>query len=90
MSDHPASSDPAGTPLEAMLADLEFARQSHLSWADHLDAHAQSGESCPECDAKPYKLDAAHEREWVAKYDRIIERLRGAVRSTRRRNLAAM
>lgn len=58
--------------VSAAIADMEFARRSHLAWADHLEAHQASGESCAECDAKPYKLTAAHEREWVAKYDRVL------------------
>jgi hypothetical protein len=66
------------TDIEAALQDLQFARESHAAWAVHLEAHEQSGESCPDCDSKPYKLNAAHEREWVAKYDRLINIVRVA------------
>jgi len=58
--------------VDAAIADLAFARNTHLQWAEHLEAHVDSGEPCPQCAERPYKLDAAHEREWVAKYDRII------------------
>lgn len=61
--------------LERALADMRFARKTHLDWAEHLEAH-KDGE-CPQCSAKPYKLDAANEREWVAKYDRVIALLEG-------------
>jgi len=61
--------------LALAIADLQFARSSHLQWAEHLEAHAASGQPCPQCDERPYKLDAAHEREWVAKYDRVLRLL---------------
>lgn len=57
---------------DEILADLDYARSSHLAWAEHLEAHAARGIACVECEEKPYKLDAAHEREWIAKYDRLI------------------
>ena len=62
---------PSPAALDA-IADMQFARQSHLAWAEHLEAHAASGEPCPQCEGKPYKLNAEHEREWVAKYDRVL------------------
>lgn len=58
--------------IRAMLDDLVFARGSHLQWAEHLEAHAASGVACDKCDGKPFKLDATNEREWVAKYDRLL------------------
>lgn len=64
------------------IADMEFGRSSHLAWADHLEAHVASGEPCAECEAKPYKLTAEHEREWVAKYDRVLKILRSVGVST--------
>ena len=36
-----------------------------------------TSDPCEQCDAKPYKLDAMHEREWVTKYDNIIELVQG-------------
>lgn len=58
------------------IADAEYGRSSHLQWAEHLESHGDS--ECAECAEKPYKLDAKREREWVAKYDRIIALLRRA------------
>jgi len=62
----------------AALRDLDFARDSHLKWAEHLEAHEASGQPCEECASKPYKLTAPYEREWVAKYDRIIAIVKAA------------
>lgn len=66
--------------LAHAIEDMEYARASHLSWAVHLEAHASSGASCQACDDKPYKLNAAYEREWVEKYDRVLRILREAGR----------
>lgn len=54
------------------IADMTYARDSHLKWAEHLEAHVASGVPCAQCEGKPYKLNAAHEREWVAKYDNVL------------------
>lgn len=58
------------------IEDMTFARDSHLKWAEHLEAHAASGESCQACDDRPYKLNAVNEREWVTKYDNVLKQLR--------------
>lgn len=68
---------PSPMDIDAALADMEFARSTHAEWAAHLEAHATSGTPCATCDSKPYKLDAAHERLWVEKYDRVIAILQG-------------
>lgn len=67
--------------VQQSIADMEFARDSHRQWAEHLEAHVASGMPCAECDGKPYKLDATHEREWVAKYDRVLDILEAACTS---------
>jgi hypothetical protein len=72
------------TDVTAALEDLAFARESHLAWAEHLEAHATSGVPCEQCEGKPYKLHAEHEREWVAKYDRIIAIVRASQSETTR------
>jgi hypothetical protein len=54
---------------------MEEARASHLSWAEHLEAHAASGQPCAACDAKPYKLNPETEREWMRRYDLVIDAL---------------
>lgn len=58
--------------VEQSILDMKFARDTHLKWAEHLEAHANSVEPCADCDSKPYKLDAKHERLWVEKYDKVI------------------
>ena len=73
-------SKPRDVVLTAAIADMEFARSSHLAWAEHLEAHVVSDEPCEQCAAKPYKLNAAHEREWVQKYDRVLRLLTGEPR----------
>jgi hypothetical protein len=65
--------------VKALFADaFRFAyegRASHVKWAEHLEAHADGG--CDECTQEVVETagDVAHQREWVQKYDRIIEAL---------------
>lgn len=66
----------AATDVAAAIADMEFARQTHLDWAEHAEAHATSGVPCPQCQARGYPVDPIYEREWVRKYDRVIALLR--------------
>lgn len=51
----------------------EEGRASHVAWAEHLDAG-----TCEFCtnDVVDTAGDAAHQREWVAKYDAILAVLR--------------
>ena len=65
----------------ALLKDaLRYAfegRQSHLLWAEHLEAHANGGTACADCTPEVVKTagDEAEQREWVRKYDTIIAAL---------------
>jgi hypothetical protein len=67
---------------------MACARDSHRQWAEHLDAHAASGEPCAECAEKPYKLDAVTEREWVRRYDLVTRAPRRGGNRLRRRRLS--
>ena len=73
-----SAGNPSELPLsrEDAIADMEWARNTHLLWAAHLEAHKISGLPCSLCAERPYKMDAEHEREWVAKYDRVLALLR--------------
>lgn len=56
---------------------MEEARASHRDWAEHLEHHDASGDPCAQCEGKPYKLNAANEREWERRYGIVIDTLRG-------------
>jgi hypothetical protein len=77
----PASDNDLRNEILFAVDDMVYARNSHLKWAEHLEAHSSSGEACAECAEKPYKMMPEREREWVAKYDRVL-RLLGQMRST--------
>jgi hypothetical protein len=64
---------------EALRDALRFAfegRQSHVAWAEHLEAHANGG--CGRCTAEVVETagDAETQREWIHKYDTIIAALK--------------
>jgi hypothetical protein len=53
-------------------------RRSHVLWAEHLEAHANGATVCEQCTPAVVETagDAAEQREWVRKYDVIIEALK--------------
>lgn len=63
--------------VERALADMRFARQTHLDWAEHVEDRTHRNVPCPQCEARGYPVDATYEREWVAKYDNVIALLEG-------------
>lgn len=67
------------TSVSEQIAWMETARNSHRLWVEHLEAHAASGVRCAECEERPYKLDAAEEREWVRRYDLVLATLERAL-----------
>ena len=59
--------------LEQALADIRLARQSHVDWAEYLDATPERArEMRPQAEVAG---SADYHRDWVAKYDRVLRLL---------------
>lgn len=52
-------------------------RESHVLWAEHLEAHARGEATCEACTPEVIETagDAQVQREWVRKYDVILRAL---------------
>lgn len=58
---------------EEAIAFIQECRQIHVDWADYQDANPNWEEETP-----PSRVgDADHHREWVGKYDRVLDVLKG-------------
>jgi hypothetical protein len=61
------------------VAWMQYARNSHVLWRDHLAAHENSGIRCEQCSAPEWlKRTSAEEDIWVRRYDLIIALLSAA------------
>lgn len=55
--------------IENNIREMEFARKTHIQWAEHLEAGG-----CEKCDIT-LTGDAEYHRSWVQKYDTTIKLL---------------
>lgn len=60
--------------VEQAIAYIEECRQTHVNWADWQETNPDW-----EAETQPRQVgDAEHHREWVEKYDLVLDVLRGA------------
>jgi len=67
------------TETAKAIADMREARISHVHWAEHFEAHPEEESRY----AQTGEWDTAEiHREWVAKYDRVINLLAATLEET--------